>query len=47
MVGYFTGGLPTHIYGTYSCDIILTSGLDVKLSYYNGSNALTVVDITA
>lgn len=48
-VGYF--GLisqissPTHIYGTYSCDIILTSGLDVKLSYYNGSNALTVVDI--
>jgi hypothetical protein len=51
-VGYF--GLlfpivtsPTHIYGTYSCDIILTSGLDVKLSYYNGSNALTVVNITA
>jgi hypothetical protein len=51
-VGYF--GLlspvvtsPSHIYGTYSCDIILTSGLDVKLSYYNGSNALTVVDITA
>jgi hypothetical protein len=51
-VGYF--GLlfpivtsPTHIYGTYSCDIILTSGLDVKLSYYNGSNALTVVDITS
>jgi hypothetical protein len=47
MVGYFTGGLPTHIYGTYSCDIILTSGLDVKLSYYNGSNALTVVNITS
>jgi hypothetical protein len=50
-VGYF--GLlspvtsPSHIYGTYSCDIILTSGLDVKLSYYNGSNALTVVNITA
>jgi hypothetical protein len=38
---------PSHIYGTYSCDIILTSGLDVKLSYYNGSNALTVVNITA
>lgn len=51
-VGYF--GLlspvvtsPSHIYGTYSCDIILTSGLDVKLSYYNGSNALTVVNIDA
>ena len=49
-VGYF--GLlspittPSHIYATYSCDIILTSGLDVKLSYYSASPALTIDDIT-
>ena len=41
-----SGGSPTHIYGTYSCDIILTSGLDVKLSYYSASPALTIDDIT-
>jgi len=42
-----SGGYPTHIYNGYNCDVILTSGFDVKLSYYNGSNALTVVDIGA
>jgi hypothetical protein len=40
-----TNGLPTHIYSVYNCDVILTSGFDVKLSYYNDSNALTVVNI--
>ena len=42
-----SGGSPTHIYNQYNCDVILTSGFDVKLSYYNGSSALTVVDIDA
>ena len=46
MVGYTTSGLPTHIYNGYNCDVFLNSNIDVKLSYFNGSNALTVVDIT-
>lgn len=37
----------THIYGTYNCDLFSNSNGDIKLSYYNGSNALTVVDIDA
>jgi hypothetical protein len=49
-VGYLnlivSGGMPTHIYEQYNCDVILTSGYDLKLTYYNASPALTVDDIT-
>lgn len=49
-VGYLnlivSGGMPTHIYEQYNCDVILTSGYDLKLTYYNASPALTIDDIT-
>jgi hypothetical protein len=40
----FTGS--SHVANSYNCYIFLNSVGDIKLSYYNSSNALTVVDIT-
>jgi hypothetical protein len=39
-------GSPNHLSSIYNCDVFSNSNSDVKLSYYNGSNNLTVVDIT-
>ena len=32
----------THIYNTYNCNIFLNSNLDVRLSYYDNSDVLTI-----
>jgi len=37
----------THVYLPYNCDVFKNSLADVKLSYYNNSNSLTVDNITA
>lgn len=40
------GSTPTHVRNVYACDIFYNESHQIKLSYINSSNTLSVVDVT-
>jgi hypothetical protein len=37
----------THVYGNYNCELFINSTSAQKLSYYDGSDVLTIVNINS
>lgn len=46
LIGYdLTGG--SHLYNYYTCNVIMNANSDYRLTYFDNSNVLTVVDVNA